>query len=36
MRSHPLGGVLCRALNEWIREDWLDPEPRLLSSLRGH
>jgi uncharacterized protein len=28
-----LGGVLCRALNEWIREDWLDREPRLLSSL---
>jgi uncharacterized protein len=28
-----LGGVLCRALNEWIREDWLDQEPRLLSSL---
>jgi uncharacterized protein len=25
--------VLCRALNDWIAEEWLDPEPRLLGSI---
>ena len=24
---------LCRALNDWITEEWLDPEPRLRSSI---
>jgi uncharacterized protein len=28
-----LGAVLCSALNDWIREEWLEPEPRLLGSL---
>jgi uncharacterized protein len=28
-----LGAVLCRALNDWIAEEWLDPEPRLLGSI---
>ncbi|MGH3388400.1 MAG: amidohydrolase family protein [Actinomadura sp.] len=25
--------ALCRALNEWIREEWLDADPRLRSSI---
>jgi uncharacterized protein len=24
---------LCRALNDWLVEEWLDPEPRLRSSI---
>jgi uncharacterized protein len=28
-----LAAVLCRALNDWIVEEWLDPEPRLLGSI---
>lgn len=40
LQSHTFGAVdpefahaLCRALNEWVREEWLDREPRLRSSL---
>jgi len=40
LQGHSYGGVapefaqaLCRALNEWIIEGWLDPEPRLRSSI---
>lgn len=40
LQSHTFGavdpkfsGALCRALNEWIREEWLDREPRLRSSI---
>jgi predicted TIM-barrel fold metal-dependent hydrolase len=25
--------ALCRALNDWTREEWLDQEPRLLGSI---
>ena len=28
-----LAAELCRALNDWIREEWLDEEPRLLGSI---
>jgi uncharacterized protein len=28
-----LGAALCRALNDWILEEWLEPEPRLLGSI---
>ena len=28
-----LAAELCRALNDWIREEWLDQEPRLLGSI---
>jgi uncharacterized protein len=28
-----LAAVLCRALNDWIAEEWLDAEPRLLASI---
>jgi predicted TIM-barrel fold metal-dependent hydrolase len=28
-----LADELCRALNDWIREEWLDPEPRLRGSI---
>jgi len=28
-----LAAALCRALNDWILEEWLDPEPRLLGSI---
>jgi predicted TIM-barrel fold metal-dependent hydrolase len=28
-----LAAVLCRALNDWIVEEWLEPEPRLLGSI---
>jgi predicted TIM-barrel fold metal-dependent hydrolase len=31
--SAELGAAVCRAVNDWIREEWLDAEPRLLSSL---
>jgi predicted TIM-barrel fold metal-dependent hydrolase len=40
LQSHSYGGAdpefgaaMCRALNEWTREEWLDREPRLKSSL---
>ncbi|MQA09898.1 MAG: amidohydrolase family protein [Pseudonocardiaceae bacterium] len=40
LQSHTYGAeepefaqALCRALNEWIREEWLDPEPRLRGSI---
>lgn len=40
LQSHSLGGeepeyarALCRALNDWVREEWLDPEPRLRASV---
>ncbi len=28
-----LGGVLCRALNDWIAREWLDRDPRLRASI---
>ena len=28
-----LAAALCHALNDWILEEWLDPEPRLLGSI---
>jgi uncharacterized protein len=28
-----LAAELCRALNDWIRDEWLDAEPRLLGSI---
>jgi predicted TIM-barrel fold metal-dependent hydrolase len=28
-----LAAVLCRTLNDWILEEWLEPEPRLLGSI---
>jgi len=28
-----LAAELCRALNDWTREEWLDQEPRLLGSI---
>jgi predicted TIM-barrel fold metal-dependent hydrolase len=31
--SADLGAVLCRALNEWIADEWLTPEPRLRGSI---
>lgn len=40
LQSHTFGSVepdfsqaLCRALNEWLREEWLDREPRLRGSI---
>jgi uncharacterized protein len=40
LQSHSLGGeepayaqALCRALNDWQHEEWLDPEPRLRASV---
>lgn len=40
LQSHTFGAVdpafsqaLCRALNLWIREEWLDREPRLRGSI---
>ena len=31
--SADFGAALCHAANEWLREEWLDHEPRLLSSI---
>ena len=31
--SEDLGVVLCRALNDWIVKEWLDPDPRLRASI---
>jgi uncharacterized protein len=31
--SEDLAVELCHAANEWIREEWLDPEPRFLATL---
>jgi predicted TIM-barrel fold metal-dependent hydrolase len=31
--SAELAAALCRALNDWILEEWLEPEPRLLGSI---
>ena len=31
--SPDLAAVLCGALNDWILEEWLEPEPRLLGSV---
>ena len=28
-----LAAEMCRALNDWTREEWLDQEPRLLGSI---
>jgi uncharacterized protein len=28
-----LAAALCRALNDWTVEEWLEPEPRLLGSI---
>ena len=31
--SEYLGGALCRGINEWMRAEWLDKEPRLRASI---
>ena len=31
--SEDLGAVLCRAINDWVRAEWLDREPRLRASI---
>jgi predicted TIM-barrel fold metal-dependent hydrolase len=31
--SADLAAALCGALNDWILEEWLEPEPRLLGSI---
>jgi uncharacterized protein len=31
--SAELAAALCRALNDWTREEWLEPEPRLRGSI---
>lgn len=36
MYNEHFGGALCRATNDWIREHWLDPEPRLRASIVVH
>ncbi|HEX4112811.1 MAG TPA: amidohydrolase family protein [Stellaceae bacterium] len=28
-----LGAALCRAMNDWMAKEWLDPEPRLRASI---
>src|SRR5262249_52269913 len=28
-----LGAALCRAVNDWQRAEWLEPEPRLRASI---
>jgi predicted TIM-barrel fold metal-dependent hydrolase len=31
--SETMGAVICRAVNDWITEEWLDREPRLRASI---
>lgn len=31
--SDHMGGAICSAVNDWIRSEWLDQEPRLRSSI---
>jgi hypothetical protein len=31
--SESMGAAICSAVNDWIREHWLDPEPRLRASI---
>ncbi|MEB3369959.1 amidohydrolase family protein [Saccharopolyspora mangrovi] len=33
VEAREFADALCRALNDWIVEEWLDPEPRLRSSI---
>jgi uncharacterized protein len=33
MEAPAFASELCRAFNDWIREEWLDCEPRLLASI---
>lgn len=33
MEAPDFAAELCRAFNDWTREEWLDPEPRLLGSI---
>ena len=33
MYNEHFGGALCRATNDWIRDHWLEPEPRLRASI---
>jgi predicted TIM-barrel fold metal-dependent hydrolase len=33
LHSEDMSAVLCRALNDWIRHEWLDREPRLRASI---
>ena len=33
VESPDLADVLCRAMNDWTREDWLDQDARLLGSI---
>src|SRR6202044_402705 len=31
--SESMGAAICSAVNDWIREHWLDKEPRLRASI---
>src|SRR5580658_10569239 len=31
--SESMGAAICSAVNDWIRERWLDKEPRLRASI---
>ena len=33
MEAPAFAQELCRGFNDWTREEWLDPEPRLLGSI---
>ena len=31
--SETMGAAICSAVNDWLREHWLDAEPRLRASI---
>ena len=33
LHAEDLSSALCRAVNDWIAAEWLDPEPRLRASI---
>ncbi len=33
LHSADMAGVMCRAVNQWVKEEWLDKEPRLRASI---
>jgi uncharacterized protein len=33
LHSADMAAVMCRAVNQWVKEEWLDKEPRLCASI---
>lgn len=33
LHSDDMAAVICRAVNDWLAKEWLDPEPRLRGSI---